>query len=595
MSLESDHDRSAPSRRQAVLFQGKTTLLKIRRAVTDIRQPVARQATGQELREAEVVSEASAEIWNHQSPAEFPLTAGKVQNLRVACGTLHGLEFPAGAIFSFWKQVGRTTRGKGYTSGRELREGCLVANVGGGLCQLSNLLYNAALDGGLEIVERHAHSRLIPGSLAEKDRDATVFWNYVDLRFRAPFAWRLEAYLTATHLEVRIRSHETENSAQSLPASTPDLGTPVRSSASGDCLSCGMTSCFRHPGAITANHPATGHTAFLLDEYWPEFQTWCHNHSQLADRWLLPLDGQRWKKPNYAWHPPDTSEAEYATMQTLHAAFRTRRLPAQGALRQRTLLQRDRALAEFYARKLDPKARHLIVSQNLLPHLLKLGALGGRTYDVLMTRWPLDELQRRLDAAAQQHSASTTLADFRVDEKFVALESEALSGAARLVTPHRAIAAHFGARALLLDWHLPKPADGLSRQKLHQLFFPASPLGRKGIYELTAALMRHDIEVLVLGQASEGAADPLASLSHRQAKVADMLNCRALVLPAWIEHQPRLALRALANQIPVIATAACGLPDHPLLWQIDEPDAAALHVCLTQLLARDAGSPVGPS
>ena len=591
MSLTPELARNPPSRKQAALFQGKAALFKLRRAVSDLGAPIRRQQQGPALAEAPILGEASSEIWNHQSAAEFPLTAGKVQNLRVACTALHGLQFPAGAPFSFWKQLGRTTLRKGYVSGRELREGCLVAQVGGGLCQLSNLLYNAALDGGLEILERHPHSRLIPGSLAEKDRDATVFWNYVDLRFRARIAFRLEAILSATHLTIRLRAQQGEQS--SLPAPHPatvtTTGAPVRSSASGDCLTCGMASCFRHPGS-SADHPlATGHTAFLLDEHWPEFQAWCRQHSREGDHWLLPLDGERWKKPNYAWSPPKAAEVRYATCQTLHASFRTRRIPPQGVIRQRALLSRDRSLAHYYARKLEPSARHLIISQNLLPHLWQCGALGGRTFDVLITRWPLLELQRRLDHAARLHSASPTLADFRAAPELVVAESEALDQAARLVTPHRAIAAHFGSRALLLDWHLPKARDQ-SPHPRHHLFFPASPLARKGIYELSAALQSLDVDLLVLGGASEGT-DPVASLPHRRATPSDLFSARALVLPAWIEHQPRLALRALANEIPVVASAACGLPEHPFLWQIEEPNPDALHACLSELLASDARQP----
>ena len=74
---------------------------------------------------------------------------------------------------------------RGFVKGRELREGCIIPNVGGGLCQVSNALYDAALQAGHEIVERHAHTQVIAGSLAEQGRDATVFWNYVDLRFRS--------------------------------------------------------------------------------------------------------------------------------------------------------------------------------------------------------------------------------------------------------------------------------------------------------------------------------------------------------------------------------------------------------------------------
>ena len=63
----------------------------------------------------------------------------------------------------------------GFVAGRELREGCMVSSIGGGLCQLSNALYAAALEAGCEIVERHAHSKVVPGSLAERGLDATVF------------------------------------------------------------------------------------------------------------------------------------------------------------------------------------------------------------------------------------------------------------------------------------------------------------------------------------------------------------------------------------------------------------------------------------
>ena len=52
-----------------------------------------------------------------------------------------------------------------------------------------------ALDAGAVIVERHAHTRVVPGSAAERGQDATVFWNYVDLRCRFSRAVRIEARL----------------------------------------------------------------------------------------------------------------------------------------------------------------------------------------------------------------------------------------------------------------------------------------------------------------------------------------------------------------------------------------------------------------
>jgi glycosyltransferase involved in cell wall biosynthesis len=58
-----------------------------------------------------------------------------------------------------------------------------------------------------------------------------------------------------------------------------------------------------------------------------------------------------------------------------------------------------------------------------------------------------------------------------------------------------------------------------------------------------------------------------------------------LILPAWVEHQPRIALRALSAGIPVIATRACGLASHPLLTEIDQPDATAIKECIAKIFA----------
>jgi len=136
--------------------------------------------------------------------AERALTMGKVQNLRLAARRIDGAFVPAGSTFSFWKQVGRATRRGGYVDGRELREGCVIPSVGGGLCQLSNALYDAALRAGFEIVERHAHSAVVAGSLASVGRDATVFWNYIDLRFRPKCDVRIEVSIEADALAVRF-------------------------------------------------------------------------------------------------------------------------------------------------------------------------------------------------------------------------------------------------------------------------------------------------------------------------------------------------------------------------------------------------------
>ncbi len=150
-------------------------------------------------------------LWtNAGGEKDRALNAGKIQNLRVALRGLDGIEVEAGRTLSFWRQVGRPTRRRGYVAGRELREGCMIATIGGGLCQLSNALYDAGLQAGLEVVERHAHTRIVPGSRAAAGRDATVFWNYLDLRLRGRRPFRIEARLTADDLELTLRGYGAE-------------------------------------------------------------------------------------------------------------------------------------------------------------------------------------------------------------------------------------------------------------------------------------------------------------------------------------------------------------------------------------------------
>ncbi len=572
-----------PGRAEAISFFLKSRLLMLRRAWRERGNGVIAHPRGSALVGAPHATGVRAPLWTQASAAEFPLTAGKVQNLRVACGLLDGVEIPAGDVFSFWKQIGRTTRRKGFTAGRELRSGCLVPAMGGGLCQLSGLLHTAALKAGIEVIERHAHSRTLPGEPLPPERDATLFWNYVDLRFRAATAWRIEARLTESELVISLR---TAGTAEPVTSEIPpgESGSPTRAAADGDCLTCGVITCFRHPSANRDHAAATGHSVFLLDGKWPEFDAWCRLHSRPGDRWLTPLDGRRWKKPNYAWSPPTGTPIRHATWETLVRSWRQRKLPGQGAIRQQFLLDAQRRLAGNLARHLDPQARHLIVSQTLLPHLWEAGHLGGRTFDVLLNRWPMADLQTSLDEAAARHPESATLADFRADPDLVRAESQALAAAARLITPHRAIAGKFGSRAILLDWETPPSQPRTKAPETIRWFFPASALGRKGIHELADAISDVGGELLVLGRAREGGRDLLEKISHRPATVADLSNCTALVIPAWVEHEPRLALLALSRGIPVIANRACGLPPHPLLTQIDAGDLPALRNAIRKMI-----------
>lgn len=140
-------------------------------------------------------------------------TAEKTENLRIACEALDGLVVGPGELFSFCETIGPTTRKRGFQCALEMRDGKETASPGGGLCQLANNLMLLAIDGDLEIAERHRHSfdlfpdadRTVPFGIG-----ATVFYNYVDLRLRNhhPFAVMLRAEVTETRLRTAIRTAE---------------------------------------------------------------------------------------------------------------------------------------------------------------------------------------------------------------------------------------------------------------------------------------------------------------------------------------------------------------------------------------------------
>lgn len=122
---------------------------------------------------------------------EMYLQHNKVRNLELAIAKIDGITVRPGEKFSLWKLVGRPTARKGYLEGLVLHNGQVSKGVGGGLCQLGNLLYWMLLHTDLEITERWRHSfdvfpdvnRTIPFACG-----ATLGYNYIDLSFRNPTA-----------------------------------------------------------------------------------------------------------------------------------------------------------------------------------------------------------------------------------------------------------------------------------------------------------------------------------------------------------------------------------------------------------------------
>ena len=243
---ELDLEGEAPSRLSWLVFEAKRRGLRWKRRVLDLGGEARRYGIADDpTRFTHITGQSRTALWTGTADAERRFERGKVQNLRVAAAALDGVVIPAGGLFSFWRQVGPPTAARGFAEGRMLQQGCMVASVGGGLCQLSNSLYDAALQAGCAIVERHRHSRVVPGSQAEHGRDATVAWNYVDLRFRPPVAMRLGVRLDDETLRVTLSQELAPIGRVDPPEADKAPPLPMAQS----CASCGKTACHLHEDA----------------------------------------------------------------------------------------------------------------------------------------------------------------------------------------------------------------------------------------------------------------------------------------------------------------------------------------------------------
>lgn len=188
---------------QQFIFWIKSRILTLRRYVQNLLSPVPyhKKASDHSIT---VLHEIRTPLYTETNPDELGLQLGKIENLRVAARTLDQIAVKNGEIFSFWRQIGRPTRAKGFVTGRELRQGCLIPTIAGGICQLSNSLYQVAKRSGMEIIERHGHTQQIEGAVFKAGEDATVFWNYVDLRFRTTQDVILLVKLTQDELIIQL-------------------------------------------------------------------------------------------------------------------------------------------------------------------------------------------------------------------------------------------------------------------------------------------------------------------------------------------------------------------------------------------------------
>lgn len=155
------------------------------------------------------------EYFSHNTPlirelkdADMQYQYNKIINLRLAVNKLDRIIIKPGETFSYWKLIGRPTARKGYVPGMVLFCGTYTMGIGGGLCQLSNLIYWMTLHTPLTVVERYRHSYdVFPDSNRTQPfgSGATCVYPYRDLMIRNDTG---EDY----QLNVKVGQHYLEGS-----------------------------------------------------------------------------------------------------------------------------------------------------------------------------------------------------------------------------------------------------------------------------------------------------------------------------------------------------------------------------------------------
>ena len=125
---------------------------------------------------------------------------GRCENIAIAAELISGITIQPYGEFSFNQTVGRRTEEAGFQKAKIIVNGEYVLGTGGGVCQVSTTLYNAALKSGLTVTEFHPHSLQV--SYVAPSRDAMVS-TQSDLCFINPHVFPVR--LTAEVFESGVR------------------------------------------------------------------------------------------------------------------------------------------------------------------------------------------------------------------------------------------------------------------------------------------------------------------------------------------------------------------------------------------------------
>ena len=162
----------------------------------------------------EVIYKHKSLIRRQLGNVDMTLQENKAVNLSLAAPKISGVLIHPGETFSLWHLVGKTSPRKGYQEGLMIKQGKPGRGIGGGLCQLSNLIHWIVLHTPFEITEHHHHDNvdLFPdfGRQVPFGVGTSISYNYLDYRFKntTSQAFQLIVYTDEKYLNAELRAEK---------------------------------------------------------------------------------------------------------------------------------------------------------------------------------------------------------------------------------------------------------------------------------------------------------------------------------------------------------------------------------------------------
>lgn len=173
--------------------------------------------TGQEKPLPVLIYKHSSLIRRRLGNVDMRLQENKAVNLSLAAPRVNAVLIRPGETFSFWRLVGNATARRGFRKGLTISNGAPSSGVGGGMCQMTNLIHWMVLHTPLTIVEHHHHDGLdlFPdyGRQLPFGTGTSICYNYLDYRFRndTQATYQLRVWVDGEYLRGELRADRPQD------------------------------------------------------------------------------------------------------------------------------------------------------------------------------------------------------------------------------------------------------------------------------------------------------------------------------------------------------------------------------------------------